>query len=173
MLTFSVLRLDRLVSLSREAEEKAYLELLERSGTPLQREYQGRTVCRARGQWLTDASRAESIAAMTKEEKAKLSESKPAKAIAVWSEVTGRDLSEEAGMKFAPGTVLRFTPLCAESNGRPELPASAQPKHPQGDLLEVRDGQLVVAFDEADMWVLGDEEYRCANGVFCHRSNHS
>lgn len=58
------------------------------------------------------------------------------------------------------GAILRFTPLDPEQSNGPQAPVSAAPKHPQGTVLEAREGKLVVAFKEADMWVLGDGEYR-------------
>lgn len=57
------------------------------------------------------------------------------------------------------GTILRFTPLVDEDSG-PQKPVNATVKHPQGTVLDVREGHLIVAFKEADMWLLGEEEYR-------------
>lgn len=56
-----------------------------------------------------------------------------------------------------PGTILRFTPLNPEPEGElrggPKAPVSAtQGKNfRQGTLLEVREGQLIVGFDEKDV----------------------
>lgn len=63
-------------------------------------------------------------------------------------------------MDRSNGTILRFTPLVEEDGSRPQPPVKSTAKHPQGTVLDVRDGQLIVAFKEADMWLLGEEEYR-------------
>lgn len=67
-----------------------------------------------------------------------------------------------------PGTILRFTALQDSSEdvlraaGRPLPPLSAagNKNYVQGNLLELREGQLIVAFDEKVTWPIGDEEYR-------------
>ncbi|KAK4052245.1 hypothetical protein OIO90_004467 [Microbotryomycetes sp. JL221] len=164
-------KLDRLLKLSAEAEEKFYLEQLAKQGPPWQRELQGKTVCQAKGQWLTDSSKAIEMMSLSVEDKRKLIDkanqgSGGGKAIAAWSQIDGRHLTEENGYQFVPGTVLRFTPLSSDKNrvrGGPELPTSAvnQVTFKQGDLLDIKDGQLIVAFEEIDMWILNDEdEYR-------------
>lgn len=60
--------------------------------------------------------------------------------------------------------ILRFTPNTdVERSSRPQLPPGAAPKHPQGTLLELRNGQMHVAFDEVDMWQL-EGTYRIDEG---------
>lgn len=67
-----------------------------------------------------------------------------------------------------PGTILRFTALqdleegALRAAGRPLPPPSANvsKNFVQGHLLEVRDGELIVSFDEKKAWPIGDEEYR-------------
>lgn len=100
----ALVRLDRLIQLSLEADEKAYLELLARSGTPQQRESRGITICRARGVWLTatqvqSETSTENRGAATKTGK-KQGSSGGGKAIAAWWDREGRNLSEEMGWKF-------------------------------------------------------------------------
>lgn len=95
----SLYRLDRLLDLTQEADEKSYLETLARSGTPYERERQGRTVCRALGQWLTDAARAEHVAQLGKEEKAALAKGR-GKAVAAWRSSDDRGLGQEDGYQF-------------------------------------------------------------------------
>ncbi|KAM0791996.1 hypothetical protein ACM66B_007108 [Microbotryomycetes sp. NB124-2] len=148
-------RLDRLIQLSAEAEEKFYIEQLAKAGPPWQRELQGKTVCRARGQWLTDSLKIQQIMSdndkKTDGDKASTNAS-VAKAIAAWWHVDGKDLGPDAGFQFEPGSILRFTPLSPPTDGSMSFF--------QGDLIDVRDGQLIVAFEETDVWLLGEEEYR-------------
>ncbi|SCV68045.1 BQ2448_166 [Microbotryum intermedium] len=161
-------RLDRLLDLTEQSEEKAYLETLARSGTPEQREASGRTVCRAQGTWLTKSTRADEIVKMTREEKDELRKKSAGAggAVAAWWSCEGAELDEANGYNFLPGTILRFTPLRSEEVGSgPAPPPGDTPRHPQGSLLEVRNGQLIVVFEEADMWVLGQEEYRIDIGL--------
>ncbi|SCZ97452.1 BZ3501_MvSof-1269-A2-R1_Chr1-2g01043 [Microbotryum saponariae] len=162
------IKIDRLLDLNEEAEEKSYLETLARSGTPEQRETLGRTVCRAQGMWLTKSKRTDEILKMTREEKDELRRKSAGGGgvISTWRNCEGGDLDEANGYKFVPGTILRFIPLKSENVGSgPAPPPSHAPKHPQGSVLEVQNGRLIVIFEEADMWVLGQEEYRIDIGV--------
>lgn len=63
-------------------------------------------------------------------------------------------------MFSSPGVCLRFTPNTPESSGpKPPLLSSGE-KFCQGTLLEVRDGALIVAFQEVDMFhIEGDYRY--------------
>ncbi|KDE03496.1 hypothetical protein MVLG_06009 [Microbotryum lychnidis-dioicae p1A1 Lamole] len=162
------IKLDRLLDLTEEAEEKSYLATLARSGTPEQRETSGRTVCRAQGMWLTKSKRTDEILKMTREEKDEVRRKSAGGGgvISTWRNCEGGDLDEANGYKFVPGTILRFTPLKPEDVGSgPVPPPSHASKHPQGSVLEVQNGRLIVIFEEADMWVLGQEEYRIDIGV--------
>lgn len=68
-----------------------------------------------------------------------------------------------------PGSILRITRPAAHSGSKdgPQLPPGAAGDdqwHVQGTLLEVRDEQLIVAFEEGDMWSMGDDEaYQCVH----------
>lgn len=96
-------RLDRLLALTAAADEVSYIQQLARSGTPEERELLGMTVCRARGKWLTNATRAEAMAKLSEAERKALSNEMGAggaKAIAEWWEAGGRSLGEEEGWKF-------------------------------------------------------------------------
>ena len=65
-------------------------------------------------------------------------------------------------MAHSDGMILRFTrvpPEEANPDG-PQLPPSASTDFVQGQLLEIKDGQLIVGFKEMDVWILGEEEYR-------------
>lgn len=99
-------RLDRLITLSREADEQSYIASLARLGTPAQRESLGRTVCRARGTWLTATKPAASDQADRQKAKGKQPTGGGggggggAMAVAAWWDVEGRALSEEMGWKF-------------------------------------------------------------------------
>ncbi|GAA6033624.1 hypothetical protein JCM8097_004355 [Rhodosporidiobolus ruineniae] len=107
----------------------------------------------------------------------------PAKAIAEFAAEDGRELGEEHGLKFFENSVLRFTraPNRSAPSPSPTAASSTGPQPPtggaaaaaggmaewfvQGSLLEIRDGKLVVAFAETDMWPLGDEAYQIDLGL--------
>lgn len=174
-------RQDRLVALTRDADEKNYLLRLERSGTPEQREHWGRTVNGAVGVWLLDAvqTKAASKAEQVLDETKSKPKSSGPNVVGSWSKRNGEPVGEEHGYTFKcvhsscsdghkadelprPGTILRFTPTTPEdSSSRPRPPPGAIKKHPQGTLLEMKDGKLIVSFEEDDIWFLGDEDYRC------------
>ncbi|BGP44197.1 hypothetical protein JCM10450v2_000006 [Rhodotorula kratochvilovae] len=176
-------RLDRLLTLSQKADETLYLASLARQGPPAERELKGVTLCRALGAWLTgDASRAEEMAQLDPAEREKrrmegagAAAGGQARAVACFEAEDGRALTEDKGWKFAPGTILRFTlaaahdPSAHASGPQPppaaEAAASSGKWFVQGTLLEVREEQLVVAFDEVDMWPLGEEAYQIDLGL--------
>lgn len=92
--------MDRLLDLTTAADELSYLSTLERSGPPAVREEQGRTVQRARGQWLTHAAEASEAQTWTKEQRAARADTGATMAICAWRSAMGYDLSEEEGWKF-------------------------------------------------------------------------
>ncbi|KAK4046646.1 hypothetical protein OIV83_005929 [Microbotryomycetes sp. JL201] len=149
-------RLNRLIQLSVEAEERFYLEQLAKAGSPRQRELQGKTVCRAQGQWLTDQSKIQDIVTSNHKRPEKADGGNGAKAIAAWWHVDGKDLSQESGFQFSPGSILRFTPLVEPADES----VTGSKTFFQGDLIDIRDGQLIVAFDEPDVRLLDEEEFR-------------
>lgn len=214
-------RLDRLLDLSKKADEQLYLASLSRQGTPAERELKGTTLCRAVGAWLTDASRADEMAQLDAGERERRRKAGTGvgagaagggsgatsgggmRAVACFEAEDGRELTEDRGWKFAcvpppglqastrplritsltdantlphsQGSILRFTLASARDQGLAALgskgpqppPGAAATTHGtdqwfvQGTLLEVREDQLIVAFDELDMWTLGDEAYQC------------
>mgnify|MGYP001603743369 FL=1 len=95
-------RQDRLVTLTRDADEKSYLARLERSGTPEQREHWGRTVNGAVGVWLLDA--ATKIAAKaegsSESSNAKPKEKNAPNVVGSWSKRDGTPVGEEHGYTF-------------------------------------------------------------------------
>ncbi|GAA6053563.1 hypothetical protein JCM3770_005196 [Rhodotorula araucariae] len=176
-------RLDRLLSLSQKADETLYLASLARQGPPAERELKGTTLCRALGAWLTNAGRADEMARLDPAEREKRRQAATApgvagagqaRAVACFVAEDGRVLTEEMGWKFAAGTNLRITraaphePAAYQAGPQPPPAAAAANGDKwfvQGTLLEVREEQLVVAFDEVDMWPLGDEAYQIDIGL--------
>lgn len=67
-------------------------------------------------------------------------------------------------LRHRSGTVLRISEaesavLEEDSGPRPPAAAALETKwHVQGTLLEVRRDKLIVAFDELDVWPLGEDE---------------
>jgi len=104
MLSFrAARRLDRLIDLSKAADERSYLELLVRAGTPAEREALGITVARAVGQWQGDAdavqTKIEIARNLTPEEREKLTNGGP-KVVAVWRQEDGSPIGYKEGDKF-------------------------------------------------------------------------
>ncbi|GJN91923.1 hypothetical protein Rhopal_004948-T1 [Rhodotorula paludigena] len=165
-------RMDRLLDLSRKADETLYRASLARSGTPAERELKGLTLMRALGTWLTDSSRVDKLkqeGGESAEDKSRKREGGSAaatggqRAVAAFEAEDGRLLTPEKGWKWTPGSILRITRPAAHSGSKngPQLPPGAAGDdqwHVQGTLLEVRDEQLIVAFEESDTWSMGDEE---------------
>ncbi|GAA5912503.1 hypothetical protein JCM8208_006619 [Rhodotorula glutinis] len=202
-------RLDRLLDLSKAADEQLYLASLARQGTPAERELKGVTLTRALGTWLTDASRADEMARLDEGErerrrKAGSGQGAPAaagsaagtagastgaggagagtgqRAVACFEAEDGRELTEDKGWKFSAGTIVRLTLASEQDQGLarlgstgPQPPPAASTPPPgstskwfvQGTVLEVRDGNLIVSFDEVDLWPLGDEAYQIDIGL--------
>lgn len=74
------------------------------------------------------------------------------------------------GGEHSQGAVLRFTHLHSTGSTRPQPSPSDSPKWHQGYVLEIKDGALVVAFDEAAHWPIeeGDEyRYNSTFPAFC------
>lgn len=98
-----VCRLDRLIELSKAADERSYLEQLARAGTPAEREALGITVARAVGQWVGDAAavqnRIETAKALSPDDKAKLANGN--KAVAVWAQEDGSKIGINEGYRFS------------------------------------------------------------------------
>lgn len=62
---------------------------------------------------------------------------------------------------YRPGDILRFVPMQdVDYTSRPRPPLSSTGVHPQGNLLDIKDGRLIVSFDHVDIWPLGDVEHR-------------
>ncbi|GAA5867609.1 hypothetical protein JCM1840_002569 [Sporobolomyces johnsonii] len=163
-------RLERLLALSREADEKSYRNTLARIGTPREREYKRRTLCRAIGEWLTDASDAEEIqeaknkrggAAAPRE----LFQKGQQRVRASFRAEDSRSLTVEDGWKFsAPNTIVRIT------RAAPDVEVDSTGPHPppnaatddkwyvQGHVLEARDNQLIVLFEKRDMWPIKEDD---------------
>ncbi|GAA5947595.1 hypothetical protein JCM3775_000127 [Rhodotorula graminis] len=196
-------RLDRLLDLSKAADEQLYLASLARQGTPKEREPKGVTLMRALGTWLTDPSRADEMTrldAREKEERRKAGSVTTAaaaagtagasvgaasagagqRAVACFEAEDGRELTEDKGWKFSTGTIVRLTLASEQDQGLarsgstgPQPPPAASTPPPgsankwfvQGTVLNVRDGNLIVAFDEVDLWPLGDEAYQIDIGL--------
>ncbi|GAA5828083.1 hypothetical protein JCM11251_005722 [Rhodosporidiobolus azoricus] len=190
-----VKRMDRLLTLSRAADETAYQSSLSRSGSPAEREEKGITVQRALGVWLSDVS---DLTAVGRDEgegvrrKKEGGEEAAQKVVAEWRREDEGDLDEESGYKLGEGTILRFTRarsiVSSDANGPSATTASSEPKRPQppsqgvaqtaaagkgqtsdwfvqGTVLEVREGRLVVAFEKEDVWEMGDEAYQIDIGL--------
>ncbi|GAA5983326.1 hypothetical protein JCM5350_003073 [Sporobolomyces pararoseus] len=156
-------RLDRLISLSRKSDEDNYRLALSRQGTPAEREIAGKTLCRAIGTWLTDSSRAEAIQELKKNRDASATNTgnsgNGVKAIASFQAEDGRELTEDL-WEFSPAnTIVRITRAPQEQeidlNGPQRPPTSSSDPNDwfvQGTVLEARESQLVVSFDESDLW---------------------
>ncbi|GAA6019068.1 hypothetical protein JCM10207_006307 [Rhodosporidiobolus poonsookiae] len=173
-------RMLRLLDLSRAADELAYQSSLLRSGTPSERESKGLTVCRATGVWLTDAARVEEVARLEpaqKEARRRREEGAGPKAVAEWGREDGAEIGEEQGYKFSENMVLRFTRAASHESALPPANSTGPQPPPgakadgtgkwfvQGTLLEIREGRLVVAFDEVDMWQMGEDAYQIDIGL--------
>ncbi|GAA5936152.1 hypothetical protein JCM10213_004695 [Rhodosporidiobolus nylandii] len=178
-----VKRMTRLLTLSRASDERQYRSTRARSGTPQEREAKGITVCRAQGVWLSDTSKLEQPAVGQGQEEGRKKEAGAAgqRIVAEWRKEDGGELGEEHGYKFSEGTILRFT-RSTTSLSSPSLdPTGPQPPlgggallddqiqreewFAQGVLLEEREGRLIVAFDQGDMWQLGEESYQIDIGL--------
>ncbi|GAA5962773.1 hypothetical protein JCM21900_006498 [Sporobolomyces salmonicolor] len=157
-------RLERLLALSRASDEQFYRATLARFGTPREREFKRRTLCRAIGEWLTDASQAEAMRE-AKEKRGGTAAPKEAfrksrqRAVASFRAEDSRGLTEEDGWKFsAPNTFVRITRALPEVEVDPTAPqpppnaATDDKWYVQGSVLEARDNQLIVAFEKSDMW---------------------
>ncbi|GAA6021532.1 hypothetical protein JCM11491_006473 [Sporobolomyces phaffii] len=163
-------RLDRLISLSRQADEENYRLSLARQGTPSERELDGKTLCRAIGTWLTDSSRAEELQELKKQGSGSSQTSigtngSGPRAIASFRAEDERELTEDLWNFSAANTIVRITRSPAEDDldpDGPQAPPSAALDSDawfvQGTVLEARGSQLVVAFEEFDMWPLSEDE---------------
>lgn len=79
----------------------------------------------------------------------------------VWVHLQRYSTSEANVYKScSPGTCLRFTPNSPKSSGPKPPQLSSGEKFCQGTLLEIREGALIVAFKEVDMFhIEGDYRY--------------
>ncbi|GAA5923692.1 uncharacterized protein JCM15063_003730 [Sporobolomyces koalae] len=164
-------RLDRLIALSRKADEETYRLSLARQGTPVEREAEGKTLCRAVATWLTDSSRAEELQELKRNKSSNTAattvsaSTSTAKAVASFQAQDGRELTEDL-WDFAPAnTIIRISRAASESESdqtgpQPPPSASSDPKDwfVQGTVLEARGTQLVVSFDESDMWPIHEDD---------------
>lgn len=88
--------------MSKAADEKSYLELLARAGTPAEREALGKTVARAVGQWQGDAAavqaKIENAKSLSVDDKAKLINGP--KVVATWTQEDGSLMGPREGFVF-------------------------------------------------------------------------
>ncbi|GAA6064109.1 hypothetical protein JCM10212_002486 [Sporobolomyces blumeae] len=172
-------RMERLLHLSRAADEESYQAQLARSGTPAEREARKRTVCRASASWLTDHVKLDEIRQRNQNVEEGKREGpvgdggRGAKIVASFEAEDGWDLSEEQGWAFsAPNSIVRITRAARidlESDSRD--PTGPQPSkmsvsdplnklwYVQGAVLEAREEKLVVSFEETDLWDVEESEW--------------
>lgn len=92
--------MDRLIDLAKSADERAYLELLSRAGTPEVRESLGMTVARATGSWVGDAgvTQARIAAAAQMSPAEREAQASNPKILSIWGQEDGYAISPD--MKF-------------------------------------------------------------------------
>ncbi|KAM0747776.1 P-loop containing nucleoside triphosphate hydrolase protein [Meredithblackwellia eburnea MCA 4105] len=161
---------ERLIALSREADEKHYVDNLARLGSPERRENMGRCITSAVGRWVGEAAREGSAEEAMLRRQQNSAEKKKSNGkstiVSVWRRSDDAKIVAEEFKFFLPGTVLRFCPLAEQTTTRPQPPSTEMKNFVQGTLLEIKDGELIVSFAADDQWELEDsEEYQIDLGL--------